>query len=201
MRGARLPNEGDELLDKLRSLTRRIEMLERRPDGRITGQEFPAYWTPQLRAVTSNPGGTRDLRQGNYFLQPIMNVTDWVLCTGWGLVRIDSASATRGSGYYLLDLPFPVPRPKIGGVRADPWYKIGTVDIGFADITHRSGLGLHRNGIAPGDPGASTGTQKAAIITTSADTDWSFVDNANPKPGVDVVNVHFDFSYAIPRPS
>lgn len=199
MRGARLPNEGDELLDKLRSLTRRIEMLERRPDGRITGQEFPAYWTPQLRAVTSDPGGTRDLRQGNYFLQPIMNVTDWVLCTGWGLVRIDSASATRGSGYYLLDLPFPVPRPKIGGVRADPWYKIGTVDIGFADITHRSGLGLHRNGITPGTAGASTGTQKAAIITTNED--WSFVDEAHPKSGVDVVNVHYDFSYAIPRPS
>jgi len=194
MRGAALPNQGDDLADLLKKMNRRIRMLEERPATGVPGigSVIPS-WTPRVRAVTTAPS-TVDSRSGYFMLTNIVGVGDWVMCSGWGVVRY-AAAYSRGSGIYQLDLPF---EPVLPNPNADPWYLMGNVSLGFTDVsgTHRQ-LGLTRNGFS--GAGAAEGRKRACVISTN--TDWLFADEANPKPGIPLGNVHWHFNYPIPRPA
>lgn len=148
-------------------------------------------WTPEVRATVTRPGGVRDVAEGVYWLTAIEDAPDYVLCGGYGLVRLTGA-VTRGSGLYMLDLPF---APFVLG---DGWYRFGSVTLGFSDGQHRSSLGLHCNGMTdpPGLP--SPDGKKCAVITPN---DYLFATESVPRTGQAISNFHWRFAFPMLRPT
>lgn len=147
-------------------------------------------WTPDVWGSGAKPAGTRSTQEGAYWFTEIIGDPNNVLCGGWGLVRL-TGTVDRGDGFYRLDLPF---EPPDWGM--DGWQLLGQVTLGFADGDHRAGYSLHRNNATDPDA-APAGALKSTMI---AGNGLWFVDDASPKPGVNIENFHWAFSFPIPKP-
>lgn len=148
----------------------RIERL----DSREIGMSLKSF-TPRLWATGNPPRhGNNAVRVGRYCI----SAEGW--CSGNAVMRF-TASMTRGTGLYLVNLP-------VAGRNFDPrGYTIighGTIGIGAVHTTFT----LHFSGAA-----GFRRTDMAVMAIQGG----LFATHSTPSPGVDLGNIHYHFGYFV----
>ena len=173
------PIKPSTLTGTLRSLTRRLEFLERLVGN---GSVVRSTWTPEIFTQAGNLVlGSDATQEGEYIYDPRTGI-----CTAYGYVDVGSTGYAQGSGHYYLYLPLDV--NLLDGVLEGSYHGRGTRVGDFG--TRQGGTTQARGGTLalssqwtdgsrayltlPGGSGAYSNVTESIPWSQSADTTYTF---------------------------